>query len=300
MAMPAARGLFTHAIAESGAAIRSTERLQAAANAKKVVDAVGVKTLADLQAIPQEKLIAAMNEVHFQAGSVLDGHTLPTHPFDPAAPALSRDIPFMVGTTETEATFFATTPLDAIDDAKFRELVKNASQASDADVDQLIEVFRHAYPGKDNTYLFQLLLSQMTFQEGSTTIAERKADQGGAPVYVYYFMKHTPVHDGKLHAPHTLEIPYALDSLASAEPIIGKVTAEQQALADKVSSAWVNFARSGNPNNPAIPSWPAFDTRDRNIMLIDDRFQVASDPLHDTRLAIAGLRQKYPPVRRSP
>jgi para-nitrobenzyl esterase len=172
--------------------------------------------------------------------------------------------------------------------------VKNFLHASDADTDQLIQVFRRAYPGKDNTYLFQLLASQASFQEGSTTLAERKAEQGGAPVYVYYFTHHLSVRDGKLHAPHTAEIPFALDSLASSEPIIGPVTPEKQALADQVSSAWVNFARTGNPNNPKIPNWPAFDTRRRAIMIIDDQWQAANDPLHDTRLAILAFRAHNP------
>jgi para-nitrobenzyl esterase len=246
--------------------------------------------------VPQEKLLSAMNETHFQAQPVVDGSALPTDPFDPTAPALSRDVPFMVGTTETEAVFFPTTPLDPIDDAKFHDVVKGATKASDADVDHLIGEFRHAYPGKDDTYLAQLLLSQITFQERSVQVAELKADQGGAPVYVYYFVKHTPVRGGKLRAPHTLEIPYAMDSLAKSEPIIGPVTAQQQALADKVSSAWVNFARTGNPNNPKIPHWPAFDTKTRSIMVIDDQFKVAQDPLRETRTAVIEWRKQYPPT----
>jgi para-nitrobenzyl esterase len=200
----------------------------------------------------------------------------------------------MVGTTETEAVFFPTTPLEGVDEAKFHELVKNSTGASDADVDHLIGVFRHAYPGKDDTYLFQLLLSQTTFQERSIEIAERKAEQGGAPVYVYYFSKHATVHDGKLRAVHTLEIPYAFDSLAKSEPIIGPVTAAQQALADKVNSAWVSFARTGNPNNPKIPAWGAFDTKTRTIMVMDDEFKAVNDPLRETRLAIIEFRRKYP------
>ena len=192
--------------------------------------------------------------------------------------------------------FFPTTPLDAIDDAKMHELVKTSLKTSDADADALIATFRKAYPGKDNTYVFQLLLSQGTFQERSIQVAERKADQGGAPVYVYYFTKHTPVRDGKLRAPHTLEIPYAMDSLAKSEPIIGPVTPQQQALADKVSSAWVNFARTGNPNNPKIPKWPPFDTKTRSVMIINDEWQAKNDPLHDTRLAILELHKKYPPT----
>jgi para-nitrobenzyl esterase len=296
MAMPAAKGLFEHAIAESGAVTRGLTKAQGAESAKKLMSALGVTTLAQLQAVPQEKLLSAMNETHFPAQPVVDGTALPADPFDPAAPALSRDVPFMVGTTETEAVFFPSTPLDPIDDAKFHELVKGATKASDADVDHLIGVFRHAYPGKDNTYLFQLLLSQTTFQERSVQVAELKADQGGAPVYVYYFTKHTPVRGGKLRAPHTLEIPYAMDSLAKSEPIIGPVTAEQQALADKVSSAWVSFARTGNPNNPKIPHWPAFDTKTRSIMIIDDQFKVAQDPLRETRTAVIEWRKQYPPT----
>jgi para-nitrobenzyl esterase len=294
MAMPAAKGLFKQAIAESGALVRATPRDKAAESAKRLIDALGVKTISELRSVPQDKLIATMNELHFQSAPVVDGRVLPAHPFDPSAPAMSRDVPFMVGTVETEATFFPNTPLDPIDAAKFHDLVKNSTQAPDADVDHLISVFRHANPGKDDTYLYQLLLSQTTFQERSIEIAERKADQGGAPVYVYYFTKHTPVHGGKLRAPHTLEIPYAFDSLAKSEPIIGPVTAEQQALADKVSSAWVSFARTGNPNNPKIPNWAAFDTKTRNIMIIDDQFKAVSDPLRETRLAIIELRKNFP------
>ncbi|HXN11128.1 MAG TPA: carboxylesterase family protein, partial [Steroidobacteraceae bacterium] len=236
----------------------------------------------------------AWNALHLPTGPVVDGRTLFFNPFDPVAPEISRNIPLMLGTTETEAVFFATTPVDPIDDATLRSDVKNLLHASDADTDQLIQVFRKAYPGKDNTYLFQLLASQLSIQEGSTTLAERKADQGGAPVYMYYFRHHLSVREGKLHAPHTAEIPFALDSLASSEPIIGPVTPEKQALADQVSSAWVNFARTGNPNNPRIPAWPAFDTHNRAAMLIDDQWKAVNDPLHDTRLAVIAFRARNP------
>ena len=86
-----------------------------------------------------------------------------------------------------------------------------------------------------------------------------------------------------------------MDSLAKSEPIIGPLTAEQQALADKVSSAWVSFARTGNPNNPKIPHWPAFDTKSRSVMIIDDQFKVAQDPLRETRTAVIEWRKQYPP-----
>ncbi len=294
MAMPGAKGLFQHAIAQSGASIRGIPKARAADSAKRFVEALGVKTIAELQAVPQDKLVATMNQLKIPTAPVVDGRALPTDPFDPVAPALSRDVPFMAGTVETEAVFFPTTPLEPIDDAKFRELVKTATRADDADVDQLIAAFRQAYPGKDDTYLFQLLASQITFQEGSNTVAERKADQGGAPVYMYYYTHHTPVRDGKLRAPHTVEIPFVFDSLAKSSPIVGPVTPEEQSMADKVSSAWVSFARTGNPNNSKIPNWPAFNTQTRTVMVMDTRFTAVNDPLRATRLAVKALRVKTP------
>ncbi len=295
MAMPSAKGLFKHAIAESGATIRGQSKAQAAENTKRFMEALNVKTLAELKGASQDQLVKAMSDSKFQALPVVDGTVLPSDPFDPSAPSISRDVPFMVGTTETEAVFFPTTPLEPIGDAKLHELAKGSLKANDEDTDALVATFRKAYPGKDNTYLAQLLLSQTTFQERSMMVAERKADQGGAPVYVYYFTKHTPVRDGKLRAPHTLEIPYVMDSLEKSKPIIGPATPAQQALADKVSAAWVSFARTGNPNNPKIPQWPAFDSKARSVMIINDEWTAQKDPLHDTRVAIMELRKKYPP-----
>lgn len=294
MAMPAAVGLFHRAIIQSGGMARATPKEQASANARRFVDALGVKTAAEMQALPWQDVVAAMEKSRVQGGPVMEGATLPTHPFDPVASPLSRDIPLMIGATETEATFFPNTPLDPIDDARLLELVKTSMRASDADATHLMEVFRQANPGKENVYLYQLLSSQTGLQGGTDTVAERKAAQGGAPVYVYYFTKHTSVRDGKLRAPHTLEIPYALDNLARSAPIVGAVTAANQALADKTSAAWVSFARTGNPNNPKIPEWPRFDTGRRATMIIDDQFRAADDPLRVTRLAIAEVRSRAP------
>lgn len=294
MAMPAAAGLFHRAIIQSGGMTRATPKEQAAANAKRLVDALGVKTADELQALPWQDIVAAMEKNRVQGGPVVDGRGLPTHPFDPAAPTLSRDIPLMIGATETESTFFPFTPLDPIDDAKLVELVKGSTRASDADVAKLIEVFKQANPGKENIYLYQLLSSQTGLASGVEAVAERKADQGGAAVYMYYFTKHTPVRDGKLRAPHTLEIPYAFDTLARSTSIAGPVTAVNQALADKTSAAWASFARTGNPNHAKIPEWPKFDTTKRAVMIIDDEFKAVNDPLRATRLALAEVRSRTP------
>lgn len=301
MGMPAAKGLFARAIAESGAYLRAPTADAAAAAAKRFVTALGVTSLAELQAAPAEQLVAVMNQLHIMSSPVVDGRSLPRAPFAPDASPLSRDIPFLLGTNETESTFFPMTPLDAIDDAKLHALAKGSVHGTDADADRLLAVFREAYPGKDNSYLFELLASQVSqTQEGVITEAERKAEQKGAPVYLYYFLKHTPVHEGKLKAVHTLEIPFVFDSLNHSQPIVGSVTADQQALADKMSATWASFARTGNPNNPKIPKWPPFDTERRAIMQIDDQWKVIDDPLHAQRLVIAEVKAHTPPMPEGP
>jgi len=59
-----------------------------------------------------------------------------------------------------------------------------------------------------------------------------------------------------------------------------------------VSETWVAFARTGNPNNPKIPFWPAFNPETRPTMIIDDEFNVVNDPLRDMRIAVRRLRDK--------
>jgi para-nitrobenzyl esterase len=58
------------------------------------------------------------------------------------------------------------------------------------------------------------------------------------------------------------------------------------ALADKLSDAWIAFARTGNPNTPKLPHWPAFSSTDRATMVIDNNSEVVNDPLKEQRIAL--------------
>ena len=83
------------------------------------------------------------------------------------------------------------------------------------------------------------------------------------------------------------------DSLAHAEPLIGRVTAQEQALADKLSLTWATFARTGNPSNKLIPTWTPHNTQQRPTMALDDEPKLVNDPLRESRVAIAEMRAKY-------
>jgi para-nitrobenzyl esterase len=93
------------------------------------------------------------------------------------------------------------------------------------------------------------------------------------PVYVYYFDHRTPLNpDG---ATHGAEMRYVFGNF---DPRLGPPTAADVALADHISSYWVNFAKNGEPNGPGLPAWPAFDENTQQVLYIDGTLAAKSIP----------------------
>jgi para-nitrobenzyl esterase len=291
LAMPPAKGLFHRAIFQSGAALKGTPKDRATQSAQALMAKAGVKTVEDLQRLPLDKLFDAARATPGVAGGpVVDGKTLPRDGWDPTAPEVSANIPILCGTVETEVTFFPTTQLEPIDDAALHASVKNTFRnASDSKIDELIATYKKGRPGRGNTEIFQIIASDNQFRPGVVTQAERKAQQGKAPVYMYYFNWHSPVRQGKLNSFHTLEIPFAFYNHDTAQPMTG-YGEDRFALADKMSTAWATFARTGNPTNKLLPNWAPFTTSDRATMILGNDCKLVNDPNKEERLAIAALR----------
>jgi para-nitrobenzyl esterase len=115
-------------------------------------------------------------------------------------------------------------------------------------------------------------------------IAERRAALGKGPVYLYYFRWESPMDGGRLKSPHTIEIPFAFDTVKAAN--LTKNSPAAQALADKVSEAWIAFARTGDPNTSKLPHWPAFDPANRPTMVFNNQSSVENDPIREQRLVM--------------
>ncbi len=123
------------------------------------------------------------------------------------------------------------------------------------------------------------------------TIAERKSAQGRAPVFMYYFKWQSPVRQGKLRSMHGMELPFVFDHVDDIAFMTG-TGAERQLLADRMSRAWVTFARTGNPSHGGLPPWPAFTPAMRATMVFDRECRVANDPHGEERRAQAALRMR--------
>jgi para-nitrobenzyl esterase len=292
LAMPSAKGLFHRAIIESGATIKLVEREQAARVARELAAALELSkpSLRDLQAVPLDRLMRAyfatvrsMNVDQMTMGfsPTVDGTAVPRHPFHPTASDVSADVPLMIGSTRTELTLQTDPAAFSLDDAalrgRVRELVGEAT-------DGIIEIYRKANPAAKPSELYFLIASDHRYGAPAMKIAERRAALGKGPVYLYYFRWETPLEGGRLKSPHTIEIPFVFDNVDASRLTAGVTGA--QALADRVSDAWLAFARSGDPNTPALPRWPAFEPAQRATMMFDNASAVQNDPLREQRLAM--------------
>jgi len=289
LAMPGAKGLFHKAIIQSGSNLRGVSKEDAAKTLQALMAKLNVKTADDLQKVPMDQLIAATTGTQgLRLAPVLDGSTLPRDPFSPDAPAISADVPLLIGSTETEVTFFPGTPMDPIDDAALLARVKAAARADDTQAKHLIDLYKKGRPGVSNIDVALILESDNRVRTGIATIAELK-EAKPASVYLYYFTWRSPVHDGKLKAFHTLEIPFVTDNVDNGTSMTG-TGQDRYALQDKMSAAWASFARTGNPNHKGLPTWPKFNPTQRATMIFNNECKVVNDPNGEERKALAALR----------
>lgn len=295
MAMPSAKGLFHRAIIESRPGEKGVPRIEASAGAEQFLSRLGLKSdqIDQAQKIPAEQLLTAMSSgggpAALKLEPTVDGESLPWGMFDPKATELSAKIPLLTGSVETEVTFFGNQQLDPIDDATLHQKVKQVvARADDAQVDGLIAAYRSGRPGIADTDLYLILASDAMFRRGVLAEAERKAEAGQAPAYLYYFTWHSPVRDGKLRAFHTIELPFVFDNLDAGKTMVGSGE-EQTALAGQVSNAWVAFARSGDPNHSGLPHWPAFTGKERATMVFNKECKAVNDPNGEERKMLKSL-----------
>ena len=293
LAMPCAKGLFHRAAIESGPGIRATEREPATKTAEKLLTELGLKPgqVRELQKLPLERIMAA----YFATGSsmatgtgrrgfapVLDGDSLPRHPFSPDAPPVSADVPILIGYNRTEAEFFLLSDPSAKKMTQ-DDLARRVKTLFDDNGQRVIDLYRKADAGLSPYELFVLIQTDSGMGINSIRLAERKAAAGRAPVYLYTFNWDTPAEG--LKSPHTLEIPFVFNNIKIAKLLTG-AGPEAFELANKVTDAWVAFARTGNPKAPGLPAWPAYDEKNRATMLIDNQSKVASDPIREKRLLL--------------
>jgi para-nitrobenzyl esterase len=150
------------------------------------------------------------------------------------------------------------------------------------DTEKIVALFRKTRPKATPSEIYFTISA---FPTNAMTQAQRKSAQNKAAAYLYYLTWRTPIQNGLRLSPHTIEIPFAFNNQWLLPELVG-TGPELQVLADRVNGAWVAFARTGNPNNPHIPKWPAYNGTERSTMVINNEWKVVNDPNREERLAM--------------
>lgn len=286
MAMPSAKGLFHKAINESGSfRMNMLEKPTTQAITAEVLKALNLQPnqVDSLQTIPFARLSEAGKKAlkiiadqmkaagkpipgfGLSWGPGMDGDNLPYQLFSKEAFELSKDVPLLIGTVKNEfmpslGAGLSNAPID-----KINEFIKK--QRGDK-ADAYIAAVKKAYP--NDTKPSDLMDVDVLFRPGAVSQANEKSSLGAAPVYMYLFTWQSPVMDGKYKAVHCMELAFAFNNILRCEEMSGG-TKEAYALADKVSKAWINFARNGNPNHKGLPNWPAYNSSNTATMHFDNQ-----------------------------
>ncbi|QWC91288.1 carboxylesterase/lipase family protein [Cupriavidus metallidurans] len=262
LSSPLAKGLFSKAIAESGAFWETPKGVMiphvvAAQTGTHLGAALGATTLAALRSLSASQLMADPTEPAYSPS--VDGYVLPADPASRFAAGLQNDVPLLEGQNANEGTIFAAAagiPSDTA--AHFIAAATAAFGASN------INTFLQFYPASTDAEAQQsetLLAGDLIIASQTWEMANLQKKTGSSPVYSYYFSQTSPYNPLPIHVS---EVPYVFQNLVANGH--GTPNADDLAVADAMSSYWTNFAKTGNPNGSGLPTWPAYTGAGGQVM----------------------------------
>ncbi len=298
LAMPAAQSYFHKAIIQSGPGMTLQPRDRATEMSLALFRELSLRPdqIDVLQTLPMNTILSAYTVVEgnldgdsrFRGVSEQHGfvptvgiESLPAFAFNPVATEISAHVPILIGSNKHEYAYFGgRDPVVQQGNLTEEQLRSRVEAIAGNATDRVLDVYRRNYPDTSPSWRWVLLTSDRTYRFDSITIAQRKAAANKAPAYMYFFEWETPHNDMKAH--HALEISFVFDNTTKVPAMSGGGPAAA-ALADKMSDAWIAFARTGNPNTNKLPYWPSYDTTSRNTMVFNNESRIISDPDAEVR-----------------
>jgi para-nitrobenzyl esterase len=282
MASPLSKNLIAGAIGESGSLLGTLPATPLAQGEQTGLDfakAVGATSLAELRAIPAEKLLQAASKFGpFRFSMTVDGYFFPKNPYEIYSAGEQAHVPLLVGWNSEEMNYRVVMGNAALTKENFaaavqklypdhaEEVLKLYNPASDADVEQAATE----------------LASDRFIGFSTWKWADIQSRTGGKPVYRYLFSrprpamaasmgnvsaglaggvvkdttgKPTPKMPASKGAVHSAEIEYALGNLASNK--VYEWTPDDYKVSKIMEEYFANFIKKADPNGPGLPAWPA-------------------------------------------
>ena len=283
LCMPSARGLFHKAIIMSGTILNVNTKEMTRQLGEAVLNELGIdkQNVDKIQEVPYKELYAAGQRAMAASigtrkpgtpmmwgfGPSPDGTTLLQQPFQPGFPDMSNDVPIIIGTTFNELQRLAYGRPMTMEQAR-EELLP----VFGTDTEEYISAFTEAYPAHTPQDLVSI---DWLFRPKTLITADHISQGRKANTFVYMFTWRSPVNGGSVHG-H--ELKFCFNTLHHSKNELPQPTAEDQKLADLMSSVWAAFAHSGNPNTQGLPSWEPYNAENGNMMIFDHTCKISHNP----------------------
>jgi para-nitrobenzyl esterase len=283
MASPLSKNLIAGAIGESGSLLGTlppTSLAEAEQNGVKFAEQVGAKTLAELRAIPADKLLeATANPKTPRFSSTIDGYFFPKSPMAIFAAGEQAQVPLLVGWNTEES---GSRGILGQEKPTVENYTKAVQRLYGDRADQVLK----AYPATTDEAVEQVatdLASDRFIGYSTWKWSDLHSKTGGnKPVYRYLYARPRPamtpemgnasaglaggvVKDGAAKpqpvpkgAVHSAEIEYAMGNLASNK--VYAWTKDDYKVSEVMQNYFANFIKKANPNGPGLPNWPTVST----------------------------------------
>jgi para-nitrobenzyl esterase len=301
LGMPGAKGMIHRAAIQSGGGGNIPDLAQSREYSQRVIRKVGASDLATLQNAPWQTLFDASNAVAAEMngpmrrsfwfamgpgaaprvgwGPTLDGRTIVERSFHDVSPAISRDVPLLIGSVSEEGMSYSSNPSEA----EWRASL--AKDLGDAKGNALADAMKRAHPEKSIRTL-SYGVGGYAQRNNVQRMVKLRHDDGGAPAYQYWFTWQSPQLDGQCGAWHTAELAFCFDNTRLCDQGTGN-TPDAQRLARTMAGAWATFARTGDPSQSGL-AWTPSDPTRAQTMIFDSRCRMEDNPDGDVLRIIQG------------
>lgn len=299
LSMPAANGLFHKAIIQSGTLLNVMTKEKSLLVGNALVEQLGLtkETISDINKIPYKKLVEAGNKALEKTvglrtpGSttmvgfapVPDGVNLLQQPFSPDFADISKNIPILIGTTLNELVRVAYAEKTlAMEEAK-----KRLEKIYGDKTDTYIQLFKKTYPDATPQDLVSI---DTLFRPNTIITADARSAKTTAPVYNYLLTWKSDVDNSSKGSFHGLDIPLAFKNIELGKHWTG-TSDEAKVLAEKMSSAWINFAKTGNPNDKSLPAWKPYTRENGETLIFDKETKIVNNNDRELMQLIKSVRK---------